>query len=146
MKTEDTRQRPIGIKVLAILYWSVSVGLLGYFSGMFIIPFFGVGRAGAVPLDFEGMLFFYFFLVCGFVFPIALAIVAFGLWSGRRWARSGTVTLSLANLAFGWFAFAYGLWGGIHNGFFISILLLDTPIQLAIIYYMFTPTAKRYLR
>jgi hypothetical protein len=142
MKTEDTKQRPIGIKVLAILYWSVSVGLLGYFSGMFIVPFFGVGRAGAVPLDFEGILFL---LLSGFVFPIALAIVAFGLWSGRRWARSGTVALSLANLAFVWFAFAYGFLGGIRNRFFISILLLDTPIQLAIIYCMFTPTAKRYL-
>ena len=144
MKTEETRQRPIGIKVLAILYWSVA--LLGFFFEMFIIPFFALGRAGAGPLDFEGMLFLYFSLVSVFGFPIPLTIVAWGLWSGRRWARSGTVALSLANLAFVWFACAYGFWGGIHNADFTSFLLFDTPIQLAIIYYMFTPTAKHYLR
>jgi hypothetical protein len=144
MKTEDTRRRPIGITVLAILYGSVA--LLGFFSAMLIIPFFAVGRAGAGPLDFEGTVFLYYSLVSVFGFPIPLAIVAFGLWSGGRWARSGTVALSLANLAFVWFAFAYGFWGGIRNGDFINILLLDTLIQLAIIYYMFTPTAKRYLR
>jgi hypothetical protein len=143
METEDTRQCPIGIKVFAILFWTISVGLLGFFLGIFVIPFFGVGREGLMPMDFEGMLFFYFFLA---VFPMALAIVAFGLWLGRWWARSGTLALSLANLAFVWFTFIRGWWGGIRNAFFIGFLLLDTPIQLAIIYYMFTPSAKHYLR
>ncbi len=96
-----------------------------------------------MPLDFMGMVFLYFFLA---VFPMALANVAFGLWLGRGWAGSGTMALSLANLAFLWFAFVDGWWGGIHNTFFIGFLVLDTSIQLAIIYYMFTPTAKHYLR
>jgi len=121
------------------------VAFLGFIFGYyFMIPLLGVGRAGAGPLPFEGILLSYFFLGSGFVFPIALVVVAFGLWSGRRWARSGTVALCLANLAFG--CFAYGLWGGMQNTFLISILLFDVPIQLAIIYYMFTPTAKGYLR
>jgi hypothetical protein len=144
MQTEETRQRPIGITRLAILYWSVA--LLGFFGYFFMIPLLGVGGAGAGPLPFEGILLAYFLLVSALFFPSALTIVAFGLWSGERWARSGTVALSLANLAFVWFAFAFGFWGGIHNRFLITFLLFDTLIQLAIIYYMFTPTAKRYLR
>jgi hypothetical protein len=144
METEDTKQRPVGIRNLVILYGSVA--FLGFFGMLIIIPLLGVGGSGGGPRDFEGMLFVYFLLVSVFVFPIALTIVAFGLWSGRRWARSGTVALSLANLAIVWLVFARGWWGGIHNTYFIYLLLLDTPIQLAIIYYMFTPTAKRYLR
>jgi hypothetical protein len=76
---------------------------------------------------------------------IAHAIVDFGLWTGRKWARIGTLALSVANIACVYFMDVY-MFGGSLNELYSILLPLDILIQLAIILYMFTPAAKSYLR
>ncbi len=142
METEEARRRPIGITVLAAFY--LLAAPLTLFLGVTFIALLSVGGASGGPLSLEGLLSSYYILFSPVIFAIALIVVAVGLLSGKKWARSGTVALCLANLAFG--CFLYASFSGMNSGYPIIILLIDTLIQLAIIYYMFTPTAKHYLR
>ena len=142
MKTEEIRRRPIGITALAAFYlFAVPLTL---FLGTAFIGLLSVGGASRGPLSLEGLLIVYsilFFPVAG---AIALVIIAVGLLLGKKWARIGTVALCIANLAFGFFM--YALFSGMGGMLPEIILLLDVIIQFAIILYMFTPSARRYLR
>jgi hypothetical protein len=142
METEEARRRPIGITVLAAFY--LLAAPLTLFLGFTFIGLLSVGGASSGPLSLEGLLRMYYILFSPAVFAIALIVVAVGLLLGKKWARSGTVVLCLANLAFA--CFLYASFSGMNSGYPTTILLIDALIQLAIIYYVYTPTAKLYLR
>jgi hypothetical protein len=144
MKNEEAKRRPRGVTILAVFY-ALAVPSVFFFGMLFFVLWFGVGAESNGPLSFWGMLFVYSIQIAIIVFPIALAIVAFGLWLGRKWARVGTVALSGANLVCVCFVYGY-LFRGSLNELYSIVFPLDILIQLAIIYYMFTPIAKSYLR
>lgn len=144
MKNDEAKRRPIGVTILAVLY-TLAVPSVLIFGMTYVALWFFVGAEENPPLSFWGTLLYNSMLITIFVFMIALAIVAFGLWTGRKWARAGTVALSIANLACAYFMYAY-LFGGSLNELYSILFPLDVLIQLAIIIYMFTPTAKSYLR
>ena len=144
MKNEEVKRRPIGVTILAVLY-TLAVPSVLIFGLTFVALWFFVGAEDNPPLSFSETLLYNSMLVAIFVFMIALAIVAFGLWKGRKWARAGTVSLSIANIACVYFIDEYMFESSL-NELYSILLPLDILIQLAIILYMFTPTAKSYLR
>jgi hypothetical protein len=144
MNDKEAGPRPKGVTILAIFY-ALASPVVFFFCVLVLVLLFGVGAESNGPLSFWGMSIVYSIQASIIVFPVALAIVAVGLWLGKKWARAWTVAISIANLVCVFVMYSY-LFRGSINELYSIMFPLDVLVQFAIIYYMFTPKAKDFLR
>jgi hypothetical protein len=134
-------QRPTGITLLAAFY-IFCIPVVPFWGIILFVLGFGVGGASNPPLSFLGRLIVTSLLIAIIAVPVALLVIVYGLWTGKKWARFGTLFLCALNLAGMLLA---PLWFGGLNELYRDIFLFDLLVQLAIIYYISTPKAKSYL-
>lgn len=121
------RERPFGVTVLAIL--EIIGGLI--LMGTGIIFFGAAGMVGVVP--FAGWAFAWMFIAVAIVLVILglfAFVIAYGLWTGKGWAWTLALVLSIIGIIIGIFS----LPGGI-----ITII-----INAIIIYYLTRPHVKAF--
>lgn len=111
----QTRRRPLGVAVLAVLIGLF--GLLTLLGGLLLLVGVAAGALPSIPLLFgvggltAGAIFF--------IIGLVLLAVAYGLWDLRMWA------LALAVLVLIFYLVVYGVAGAfVSVGFLLSLLLL----------------------
>jgi hypothetical protein len=141
MSNDKKEQRPIGIILLTVFY-VLCMPLIFYGGVLLFVMSSGIGAASNPPLPLVGQIIVLFLWIAMIGFPFALAVIAYGLWDGKRWARPGTLVLCGFNLVGMPLAF---LWFGLFNQLYTPILEFDLLLQLLIIGYMFTSGVRSYL-
>jgi hypothetical protein len=141
MSNNKIEQRPTGITLLTVFY-VFCIPFIFFWGVLLFVLGFGVGAASNPPLSLLDQVIVLSLWITTIGFPVALAIIVYGLWNGKRWARLGTFVLCGLNLV--GMRFAY-LWFGSLNELYTGIFALDLLVQLAIICYMFTPRVRSYL-
>jgi len=122
-------KRPLGITILAVLEVIGGLIWLGSAATIFaaagaasLIPFFGLLAGGVLVI----------IAVVAVILGLISFALAWGLWTGARWAWGAAIVLSILGIILGLFT----LPGGV-----ITIL-----INIAIIYYLTRPHVKAYFR
>lgn len=130
-------KRPTGVTIIAIL--NIISGIIMLIGGIALVAI-GSVLPGALEEEMSGVpaeMFGVFGVAMGGII-LALAIfsfvVAYGLWSGKGWAWTLTVVLSVISIALNAISIAGGNFGGI-----ISII-----ISAVILYYLYRPHVKAY--
>lgn len=133
-------ERPAGIVLVAVFYalrspfiflfWFVMGWALGSGTGGASVNSFPIADLVLIPM---------------LAVPITLVKIPYGLWKGKEWARMGTVIFAGFNLVGMSLVLPY-FFPNDPNNLYKGLFLLDMLAQPAIIYYMFTRTARDYLR
>lgn len=135
-------QRPRGVEWLATFY--LACVLLFSLGGWSAFTFRAIGTAGTGLQTTLGIATWHLFLGLVVVTPIVLGIDAYGLWYGKRWARIGVSALCVANIIFVWYVFVFNAL--FYYSYYASASMLDSVLQLAILYYILTPKVKAFLK
>jgi hypothetical protein len=131
-------KRPTGVTIIAIL--NIISGIIMLIGGIALVAIGSVlpgALEGEMTSGIPPEMFGAFGVAMGGII-LALAIfsfvVAYGLWSGKGWAWTLTVVLSIISIALNAISIAGGNFGGI-----ISII-----ISAVILYYLYRPHVKAY--
>ncbi len=116
----QTRERPLGVTILAIL--EAIGGLLSLVGGIWLF-----NAAKMFPL----LIFFVPFAIFSIIIGIIALIVAWGLWSGKGWAWTIALILSVIGIVLGIVSIA--------SGGIIAII-----INGIILYYLTRPHVKAF--
>lgn len=123
------RSPPLGIIILAILEIIAGLGWLGLASTTFL----AAGAAAAFPI--LGVVFGGALIVLAavmFLIGVFSFLLAWGLWTGRPWARTAAIILAVLGIIVALFSLP---------GSFIALL-----INILIIFYLTRPHVKAYFR
>jgi hypothetical protein len=130
-------KRPTGVTIIAIL--NIISGIIMLIGGVALVAIGSVlpgaleeGMSG-MPAEMAGA---FGVAMGGIILALAIFsfVVAYGLWSGKGWAWTLTVVLSIISIALNAISLAGGNFGGV-----ISII-----ISAVILYYLYRPHVKAY--
>ena len=132
-------QRPVGISIIAIL--AALVGVLCFVGAVLFAALSTAGSfltdlietyGGSMPFDIGGLLSAFLLAFAGIaaIVGILYLVTAFGLWTGRGWARMLAIVLLILNIIGG----ILTLPGGIIPLIIAGVLL----------WYFFTPAVKAF--
>ena len=133
-------QRPVGISIIAVL--AALVGVLAFVGAVLLAALSTAGSfltdmieslgAGVMPFDIGGLLSAFLLAFAGIaaIVGILYLVTAFGLWTGRGWARMLAIVLLILNIIVG----ILTLPGGIIPLIIAGVLL----------WYFFTPAVKAF--
>jgi hypothetical protein len=133
-------QRPVGISIIAVL--AALVGVLCFVGAVLLAALSTVGGfltdmieglgGGIMPFDIGGLLSAFLLAFAGIaaIVGILYLVTAYGLWTGRGWARMLAIVLLILDIIGG----IVTLPGGI-----VSII-----IGGVLLWYFFTPAVKTF--
>lgn len=133
-------QRPVGISIIAVL--AALVGVLCFVGAVLLAALSTVGGfltdmikglgAGVMPFDIGGLLSAFLLAFAGIaaIVGILYLVTAYGMWTGKGWARMLAIVLLILDIIGG----IVTLPGGI-----VSII-----IGGVLLWYFFTPTVKAF--
>ena len=120
------KERPTGIALLVSLEFISGISALGMTFYLLTLTYF------------PGNSVTYFSL-----FGVTSLILAYGLWIGKRWARTITLTLSIVNILL-WLSNILGILTISPSSFLTSII--NIVLSVVIIYYLTRPHIKDYFK
>ena len=138
-------QRPIGVTILAVLYFIATCGLVlfgiailvgGGFLSRMLAQNPDIGEGGAAMLAGAGV----FIAVCVFAFAVLFGFLGYGMLNLRNWARTIAIVLAIIGAAFA----ALGvIWGILRIAPFRLITSgIRLGINILIIWYLNQPHVK----
>jgi len=91
-----------------------------------------------------------FYLLSKSMWAIMSIIVAFGLWTGERWARLATMLFSVLSMIVDFLYFSFpesllGLYGLTPRAYGLAPLV-DITMNSVVIYYLMRPEVKNFFR
>jgi uncharacterized membrane protein (DUF2068 family) len=133
-------QRPVGISIIAVL--AALVGVLAFVgavllaalstAGSFLTDIIESSGAGVMPFDIGGLLSAFLLAFAGIaaIVGILYLIAAYGLWTGKGWARMLAIVLLILDIIGGIVTLPAGI---------ITII-----IGGVLLWYFFTPAVKAF--
>ncbi|RLE62418.1 MAG: hypothetical protein DRJ47_10720 [Thermoprotei archaeon] len=142
-------ERPLGVTILAILYGIVGVFLIAV--GVFFTAMLSM-ITGMMPsiAHFMGLMGIFMALIL-FVIGILNTVVAWGLWSGMKWAWFLAIILSLIGLLNGILSLlSQTIVTGVGHPHFspgiFSPPIIQIIIEGIILYYLTRPHVRKYFK
>jgi len=133
-------QRPVGISIIAVL--AALVGVLAFVGAVLLAALSTAGSfltdmieslgAGVMPFDIGGLLSAFLLAFAGIaaIVGILYLITAYGLWTGKGWARMLAIVLLILDIIGGIVTLPAGI---------ITII-----IGGVLLWYFFTPAVKAF--